>query len=163
MAHVVLHLEHVLRHVDDVEELGETGFLLHLLVDKPQQELVGRVIFALERSVDQIVNRGRNRLFLPERRLDDGLDAVEFGGGLLQRRDCRGMPHIQQVLHELHGVRSLLIGLPVEEGRQGFEALAIEMRGHRQIVVRRLELPPHLLVETRNHSVVNLGHVDLLV
>jgi hypothetical protein len=72
-------------------------------------------------------------------------------------RDPRPLARVEQVLHEHHRVIALLDRLAVEEVAQPREGLGVVVGRDRDVLLRRGELVPDLLVEQVDES--RGGHV----
>ena len=68
-------------------------------------------------------------------------------GGCAQRLERHPAVAVQDEVVELHRVLALLVGLEPHPVREAWQVLAVAVRRHRQVQVRRVELLLELLVE----------------
>jgi hypothetical protein len=154
----VHHKEPALGVADQLElvkdRLGR-GFLLDLLRHKPLQHLVGGVVLQLDAEIDQLVDQAGDVALVFERFLEYVDRRLPVGRRCLDRQQLDPPAAFGHVLVEPHRMGQFFLVLHAHPLREAGQALRLEVSGHRQIQVGRVDLGVDLLVNRFLHFRVN--------
>ena len=144
----VLDQHHVVaRALDDGQQRSHRRDLLALLLQEPVQELLAHEVAFRPRELRQIGDLLGHALLLLEREPNRLDDVREVGLRRLDARDHDPLVGVEQVLDDHHRVVPLLDRLPVEVRGETRERLGVVVDGDRDVLLRRAELVPDLLVQ----------------